>query len=98
MFQTAAEYERRRENFFKEIEIVFADVVCLCVSLQYVSCIPELAFKSAVFPMSAIALQSSLVCQSSICPFKRLAAICSAFRSVYCRLGSWTWHSELSGK
>lgn len=26
-FQTAAEYERRRENFFNEIEIVFADVV-----------------------------------------------------------------------
>ncbi|MBA0558159.1 hypothetical protein Golob_015189, partial [Gossypium lobatum] len=27
--KTAAEYERRRENFFKELEIVFADVVCL---------------------------------------------------------------------
>lgn len=25
--QTAAEYDRRRENFFKELEIVFADVV-----------------------------------------------------------------------
>ncbi|XWS73574.1 hypothetical protein CRYUN_Cryun02cG0140700 [Craigia yunnanensis] len=27
--KTAAEYERRRENFFKELEIVFADVVAL---------------------------------------------------------------------
>ena len=26
--QTAAEYERRRENFFNELEVVFADVVC----------------------------------------------------------------------
>lgn len=26
--KTAAEYERRRENFFNELEIVFADVVC----------------------------------------------------------------------
>ena len=25
--QTAAEYERRRENFFNELEVVFADVV-----------------------------------------------------------------------
>lgn len=25
--QTAAEYERRRENFFNELEIVVADVV-----------------------------------------------------------------------
>ncbi|MBA0817159.1 hypothetical protein Gohar_001746 [Gossypium harknessii] len=30
--KTAAEYERRRENFFKELEIVFADVVLLFTS------------------------------------------------------------------
>ena len=27
-FQTAAELERRRENFTKELDFVFADVVC----------------------------------------------------------------------
>ena len=27
--QTAAEYERRRENFFNELEVVFADVVII---------------------------------------------------------------------
>ena len=27
--QTAAEYERRRENFFNELEVVFADVVMI---------------------------------------------------------------------
>ncbi|XP_059665332.1 protein RETICULATA-RELATED 4, chloroplastic-like [Cornus florida] len=30
--KTAAEYERRRENFFKEIEIVFADVVMAIIA------------------------------------------------------------------
>uniref|UniRef100_A0A5B6ZK86 Protein RETICULATA-RELATED 4 n=1 Tax=Davidia involucrata TaxID=16924 RepID=A0A5B6ZK86_DAVIN len=30
--KTAAEYERRRENFFKELEIVFADVVMAIVA------------------------------------------------------------------
>ena len=36
--QTAAEYERRRENFFNELEVVLADVViillCLCVHVR----------------------------------------------------------------
>lgn len=31
--QTAAEYERRRENFFNELEVVFADVVIIHSSL-----------------------------------------------------------------
>lgn len=29
MFQTAAELEKRKENFTKELDFVFADVVCL---------------------------------------------------------------------
>lgn len=29
MSQTAAEYEKRKENFTKELDFVFADVVCL---------------------------------------------------------------------
>lgn len=32
LFQTAAEYERRRENFFNELEVVFADVVIILLS------------------------------------------------------------------
>ncbi|KAG2269430.1 hypothetical protein Bca52824_063985 [Brassica carinata] len=36
--KTAAEYERRRENFFNELEVVLADVViillCLCVHVR----------------------------------------------------------------
>jgi len=32
LLQTAAEYERRRENFFNELEVVFADVVIILLA------------------------------------------------------------------
>ncbi|KAL0748826.1 hypothetical protein Bca101_030828 [Brassica carinata] len=30
--QTAAEYERRRENFFNKLEVVFADVIIVVIT------------------------------------------------------------------
>lgn len=38
MVQTAAEYEKRKENFFNELEVVFADVVCYsAIMLQLIT-------------------------------------------------------------
>lgn len=36
-FQTAAELERRREKFTKELDFVFADVVCLSINKSCLS-------------------------------------------------------------
>ncbi|KAG2276484.1 hypothetical protein Bca52824_059039 [Brassica carinata] len=36
--QTAAEYERRRENFFNKLEVVFADVVIILLCLFFYWC------------------------------------------------------------
>lgn len=43
--QSAAELEKRKENFSKELDFVFADVVCdftkATTSLNFVVCIPS---------------------------------------------------------
>ncbi|KAL1128519.1 hypothetical protein V6Z11_A13G252800 [Gossypium hirsutum] len=59
--KTAAEYERRRENFFKELEIVFADVPSLAASAGVISkffhgC-PDNAFQVALHGTSYSLLQ-----------------------------------------
>lgn len=36
--QTVAEWERRRENFVKEIDFVIADVVCFFLSVCSFTC------------------------------------------------------------
>ncbi|KAL9253979.1 RETICULATA-RELATED 4, chloroplastic-like protein [Drosera capensis] len=48
--KTAAEYERRRENFFNELEIVFADVVMAIIA----------DFMLVYLPAPTVSLQSSL--------------------------------------
>ncbi|XP_012465234.2 protein RETICULATA-RELATED 4, chloroplastic [Gossypium raimondii] len=54
--KTAAEYERRRENFFKELEIVFADVVMAIIA----------DFMLVYLPAPTVSLRPSLAASAGV--------------------------------